>query len=212
MTKRDVPEDRPARVDVEGPELLANGFRRYERYHLVLHHDDGARDVQTRDIVRVGAVVGVLGYDPERELVVLIRQFRLSTHLSRDRGALVEIVAGIVEDGESYESTALRECEEEAGVRPRQLVPMVQVATSPGVSDEYAVFFLAIVDAGALPERAGLAEEAETIHPFAVTLDEALAAVNAGRVVNGYVVIALQWLALNLKRLPQLLAASTEKA
>lgn len=206
MTKKDVPEDRPARVDIQRHEVLAYGFRRYERYDLVLHHDDGAFDRQTRDIVRVGAVVGVLGYDPDRKLVVLIRQFRLSTHLLHDRGSLVEIVAGIVEEGESYEATARRECEEEAGVTPRQLVPMVRVATSPGVSDEFAVFFLAIVDASQLPERAGLAEEAETIHPFAVTLEEALAAVDAGHCINGYVVLTLQWLALNMHRLPQLLA------
>lgn len=208
MTRTDLPEDRPARADVEGPELLAPGFRRYERYHIVLHHADGTSDVQTRDIIRAGSVVGVLGYDPERELVVLIRQFRFGAHLVHDRGDMVEIVAGIVEQGESFEAAALRECEEEAGVVPRALIPMLRFVPSPGVSDEFAVLFLGLMDSTALPAQAGAAEETERTHPFAVTLDDALAAVRAGRVINGYVIVALQWLALNRHRLPEFLAVT----
>ncbi|MFS8036977.1 NUDIX domain-containing protein [Xanthobacter sp. AM11] len=198
--------DMPAQVDLEGPELLARGFRPYERYRLMLHHGDGTRDAQVRDIVRVGGVVGVLGYDPLRDLVVLIRQFRLTSHLAENRGGLVEIVAGLVEPGEQLEAAAIRECIEEAGVAPRQLVPMLHFMPSPGVSDEVAWLYLGIVDAGALPERAGASHETETTHPFAVTLEAALAAVADGRCVNGYLIMALHWLALNRARLPQLLA------
>lgn len=206
MTRTDVPEDRPARADVEGPELLARGFRPYERYRIVLHHEDGSSDVQSRDIIRAGSVVGVLGYDPERELVVLIRQFRFGAHLVHDRGDMVEIVAGIVEQGESYEAAALRECGEEAGVVPRALIPMLRFVPSPGVSDEFAVLFLGLLDSAALPQQAGAEAETERTYPFAVKLDDALAAVEAGRMINGYVIIALQWLALNRHRLPALLA------
>lgn len=212
MTDKDGPQertqDRPARVDVDGPELLAAGFRPYERYHLVLHHDDGTCDVQVRDIVRGGRVVGVLGYDPDRDLVVLIRQFRLSAHLAHDRGALVEIVAGLVEPGESAEEAALRECVEEAGVAPSRLVPMVNFTPTPGLTDEFALLFLGIVDASALPKQAGARHETEMTHPFAVPVDEALAAISDGRCINGFLIIALQWLALNRTRLPELIGAA----
>lgn len=201
-------EDRPARVEVEGPELLAKGFRPYERYRLVLHHPDGSSDAQVRDLVRGGQVVGVLGYDPARDLVVLIRQFRLSAHLSRGRGDLVEIVAGMVEKGEDPEAAARRECEEEAGVAPRALLPMLSFTPTPGVTDEQAQLFLGILDASRLPERAGSAAETETTRPFAVPVDEALAAIGAGRCINGFLILALQWLALNRARLPELIAAA----
>lgn len=200
-------EDRPARVDVEGPELLAKGFRPYERYRLVLHHADGTSDHQVRDIVRGGQVIAVLGYDPERDLVVLIRQFRLAAHLADGRGDLVEIVAGMVEKGEDPEAAARRECEEEAGVAPRALVPMLAFTPTPGLTDEYARLYLGILDASRLPERAGSAAETETTRPFALPVDEALAAIAEGRCINAFLILALQWLALNRARLPELIAA-----
>ena len=204
----DVMEDRPARVDVEGPELLAKGFRPYERFRLALHHEDGTTDRQVRDIVRGGRVVGVLGYDPARDAVVLIRQFRLSAHLVRDRGLMVEIVAGLVEPGEDPVAAAVRECVEETGVAPRAVLPMLTFTPTPGLTDEFAHIYLGILDASALPERAGAQHEAERTEPFAVPVDEALAAVAAGRCVNGFLILALQWLALNRPNLPQLIAAA----
>ncbi|WP_029556966.1 NUDIX domain-containing protein [Xanthobacter sp. 91] len=201
-------EDRPARVDVEGPELLAKGFRPYERYRLVLHHADGTSDHQVRDIVRGGQVIAVLGYDPERDLVVMIRQFRLSAHLSSNRGDLVEIVAGMVEPGEALEDAARRECVEEAGVAPRALLPILTFTPSPGITDELASIFLGVLDASRLPERAGSREETEMTQPFALPVDEALAAIAEGRCLNGVLILALQWLALNRARLPELIAAA----
>ena len=195
-------------MDIAGPELLARAFRPYERYQLVLHHEDGTSDAQVRDIVRAGLVVGVLGYDPARDAVMLIRQFRLAAHLAGGRGIMVEIVAGMVEAGEPPEEAARRECLEEAGIAPRMLVPMLRFAPTPGVTDEVAQLYLGIVDTGALPERAGMAHEAETTRPFAVPVDEALAAVAQGRCLNGFLLMALQWLALNRGRLPELIAAA----
>jgi len=206
----DVMEDRPARVDVNAPELLAQGFRPYERFRLALHHDDGATDRQVRDIVRGGQVVGVLGYDPARDQVVLIRQFRLSAHLLRDRGLMVEIVAGLVEPGEDPVAAAVRECVEETGVAPRAVLPMLSFAPTPGLTDEFAHIYLGLVDASALPDRAAALYEAERTEPFAVPVDVALAAIAAGRCVNGFLILALQWLALNRARLPQLVAAAVE--
>jgi len=214
MTGREPPlmEDRPARVDVEGPELLAKGFRPYERYRLVLHHDDGTSDAQVRDIVRGGRVVGVLGYDPARDLVVLIRQFRLTAHLAQGRGEMVEIVAGLVEAGEDPEAAAVRECIEETGVAPRLVLPMFSFTPTPGVTDEFALMYLGILDAGALPARAGARHETEMTQPFAVPVDEALAAIAQGRCINGFLILALQWLALNRARLPELIAAAEHEA
>jgi ADP-ribose pyrophosphatase len=146
-------------------------------------------------------VVAVITVDLERDEVVLLRQFRLAAHLASGRGEMVEIVAGGVEDGEDLEQAARRECIEEIAVEPTRLVPVVQFMPAPGVDQEIATMFLATIDATKIPARAGAGSENEETVPFRVPIDEALAALAAGTFVNGYTVIALQWLALNRGRL-----------
>lgn len=206
MTMSDIPEDRPARLDLQPPQLLGDGFRVYERYQLVLHHPDGTSDAQERDILRGGEVVGVIPYDPERDVLVLLHQFRLPAHLAHGRGDLVEIVAGGVEKGEDAEAAARRECAEETGLPPRALIQLMRFLATPGLTDEYATLFLGLVDSTKIPERAGAHEEVEVTHPFAVSVDAALEALAEGRISNGYLIIALQWVALNRARLPALAA------
>jgi len=184
-------------VTLDETTLLAGAFRPYERFRLTLTHSDGSRAVQQRDIVRGGTVVGVLAYDPGRDAVVLIRQFRLPAHLATGRGEMVEVVAGIVEKDEEPEATALRECAEEIGVVPRRLIPMVRFLPTPGVTDELVILYLGLVDAADVPERAGAPEEGEATFPFVVPAAEALNAMETGAFSNGLAIIALQWLALN---------------
>ena len=109
---------------VSAPRQLAAGYRPYERYQVTLTGDDGAPLTQTRDLIRGGLVVAVLPVDLGRDEVVLIRQFRLAAHLANGLGGLLEIVAGRVEDGEAAAAAAHRECVEEIGVAPAQLVEL----------------------------------------------------------------------------------------
>jgi ADP-ribose pyrophosphatase len=92
-------------------------------------------------------------------VVVLIRQFRLAAHLAAGLGELIEIVAGHVERGEVPQQAAARECVEEIGVEPRSLHPLFSFLPAPGLNDEYATMFLAIVDSTKVPERAGAEHE-----------------------------------------------------
>lgn len=204
MSARELPEDRPARVALEPAQMLAQGYRPYERYELSLDHGDGVPLHQQRDILRGGEVVGVIAFDPARETLVLLRQFRLPAHLATGRGEMVEIVAGGVEAGEDARETASRECVEEIGLAPRALLQVMRFLPTPGLTDEYATLFLGLVDSTRLPEQGGLADEREVTHPFAIGLDEALTALAAGRFANGYLIIALQWLGLNRHRLAEL--------
>ncbi len=58
-----------------------------------------------------------------------------------------------------------------------------------------------------MPQRTANAAEGERIETLRVSIDAALAALNANRVRFGPMLIALQWLALNRARLPGLLRA-----
>jgi ADP-ribose pyrophosphatase len=146
-------------------------------------------------------VVAVLPVDFLRGEVVLIRQFRLAAQLANGHGSLIEIVAGHVEGSEELAAAARRECMEEIGVAPSALVQLLRFVPTPGASDEEITLFLGLIDAAAVPERAGSAAEREETQPLRVPIDAALAALAKGRMHNGVLVLALHWLALNRHRL-----------
>jgi ADP-ribose pyrophosphatase len=195
-----IADDR-ADVVIAGREVLAEGFRRYERLRVRRSGENVPRPL---DVLRAGPAAAVLPIDPGRDEVVLLRQFRLAAHLANGRGNLVEIVAGHVEADEQPAEAARRECVEEIGVAPGLMVELFTYLTSPGMSDEEITLFLGVVDASGVPERAGAAAEHEETVPMRVSIDAALAALAAGTVRNGPLIIALQWLALNRGRLSEI--------
>lgn len=203
----DAVADRPAGAEISGPTEIARGYMRYERYSITLTDAEGSRQRQQRDLLRAGRVVAVLTVDPERDCVVLIRQFRLSGHLAIGRGDMVEIVAGRVDQGESSREAALRECVEEIGVAPVRLAELFSVISTPGLTDEYVTFFVAAVDSSKVPARGGLDGEGEDTRPFVVPIDDALAALDSNAVANALLVNALQWLARHRVRLSEFFEA-----
>ena len=195
-----IADDR-ADVVIADREVLAEGFRRYERLRVRRRGENIPRAL---DVLRSGPAAAVLPIDPGRDEVVLLRQFRLAAHLANGRGNLVEIVAGHVEADEQPAEAARRECVEEIGVAPGLLVELFTYLTSPGMSDEEITLFLGVVDASGVPQRAGAAAEHEETVPMRIPIDAALTALAAGTVRNGPLIIALQWLALNRGRLREI--------
>ncbi|MEW6254351.1 MAG: NUDIX hydrolase [Pseudomonadota bacterium] len=193
--------DVPAIVALGPPLVRASGFVGYETYQITLTQAGFTFPRMTRDLVRIGEVVGVLCVDRARGCLVLIRQFRLSAHLVTGRGDMIELPAGRVEAGEEPEAAARRECLEETCLSPLRMQLMFEVMPAPGVLDENATLYFAEVDSRDLPARAGLDTETEVTHPFAVPIDAALRLLEGDRCMNGYLITALQWLALNRARL-----------
>lgn len=194
MTARGL-EDRPVETEIAGRSVLSEGFRRMVRFMLRHRtHDGGWSGVMTRDIHEGAKVAAVIAWDPERDRLVLIRQYRPAAHLATGHGSLVEIVAGGVEDGEAPEIAAARELREETGLAARAMIACLDFLPSPGITTEHAFLFLALVDSSGLPETAG--EDAdEDIQPLAVSVDEAIAAARDGTLRNGFALLALNWFA-----------------
>ena len=150
-----------------------------------------------REVFERGHAVAVLPFDPERNEVVLIEQFRVGALGVVDDPWLLEPVAGIIESGESAPEVARREAAEEAGLELLELVPACTYFASPGGSTETCQVFIGRVDAGDARGVFGRADEGEDIKVHVVPLETALDWLDDGRIHAATTTMALQWLALH---------------
>jgi ADP-ribose pyrophosphatase len=187
----------PHRVEVQGSVRLLDDFFRVDRVELRHEQFDGTMsDTITRILFDRGDSAAVLPYDPDTLDVVLIRQFRYPAHVRGGPGWLWEIIAGAQHEDDP-EAVARREAEEEAGLTLGPLEHVATVYPSPGACSERVYIYLAPLP-GAMPAEGygGLVEEEEDILIRVFSLDEALAMVARGEIVDAKTVLALQHLAL----------------
>ena len=187
------------------------GFFKLDRFHFRHKRFDGSwsRSVGREIFVR-GDATCVLPYDPVERSVVLVEQFRIgAVPLSNEAMVektspwLIELVAGINEEGEKPEDVARRESVEEANLTLGELVPICQYLASPGGTNEKVHLFCAQVDSRNAGGVFGLAEEDEDIRVHVVSFDAAMLMIESGQINNAAAIIALQWLALNRERIEQ---------
>ncbi|HSK40940.1 MAG TPA: NUDIX domain-containing protein [Arenibaculum sp.] len=148
-----------------------------------------------REVFERGHAAAVLLYDPVRDAVVLIEQFRIGAYAAGRDPWLLEVVAGIVDDGETPEDVARRETREEAGCDVTELIPIADFLASPGASSETIKLYCGRVDAAVDGGVFGLAEEHEDIRVKILPVAEAIALLDGGTLTNAPLIIALHWLA-----------------
>lgn len=185
-------------VEILSRETVYRGYFRIDRYRLRHRkHGGGWTGEMTRELFERGHAAALVPYDPWRDRVVLLRQFRIGALAGGRPAWQTEIVAGIIEQGEEPDDVARRETLEEAGVELRGLFPIAHYLPSAGGSSETVRLYCGIVDSTDAGGVHGLDEEHEDIEVFALPLDDAIAMVSDGRIDNAPAIIALQWLALN---------------
>lgn len=188
------------RDDVEIREKIAafQGHFRVDRYRLRhrLHAGGWSHEI-TREVFERGHAAAVLPYDPVRDEVVLIEQFRVGAYAAGFSPWLLEIVAGIIDPGETAEQVVRREAQEEAGLIIGEVERIADYLSSPGGASESVTLFCGRVDAATASGIHGHPDEGEDIlvrvHSYAA-VEQML---RTASVSNAVTLIALQWLALN---------------
>lgn len=185
-------------------EILYSGFFRMEKYCLqhTLYAGGWSAEINRELFVR-GSCVAVLLYDPERDKVVLIEQFRAGAILNPDRAWLVEIVAGAIEENETAKEVAYRESIEEAGCEIQELIVINEFYTTPGGASERITLFCGKIDSSKVGGIHGLDHEDEDIWVRTVNFDEAYRMVENNEIESAIPIIAIQWLALNKEKILQ---------
>jgi len=189
-------------VEIIARDSLYRGFFSIQRYRF-RHRlfNGGVSDEVMREIFERGHAAVLLPYDPLRDEVVLIEQIRIAAFDTSPTPWLMEMVAGMIEPGESVEDVARREAVEEAGLTVGRIKPIISYLASPGGTSERSSVMVGEVDASLAQGCHGLEEENEDILVHVVSREQAYQWVEEGRIDNAASVIALQWLELHHKKL-----------
>ena len=194
-----------ADVEILSRQNCHEGFLRIEKLHLKhrLFAGGWSEDL-LRELLVKDEAVGVLLYDPGRDEVVLVRQFRTGAIVASPTPWMLELVAGIVGEGEELERVAIRESTEEADCIPTDLYKICDYLNSPGASNEKVTLFCGRIDSSGAGGVFGLTEENEDIEVVVLAFSAALAAVESGKIHNAMTIIAIQWLALHKQEIREL--------
>lgn len=179
-------------------EVAFQGYFKVGRYffrHSL--HRGGQSGVISREVFERGQAGAVLPYDPARDEVLLIRQFRAGSYVAGHHPFTWEAVAGIIEANETAEVMVRREAVEEAGLHLGEVLPITSVMLTPGACSESCQIFLGRIDSTKADGVFGLPSEGEDILVKVLPFTEAYAMLERNEVDNAVGVIALQWLALH---------------
>ncbi len=185
-------------VELVDHAVAFQGYFRVGRYFF-RHglYQGGQSGILKREVFERGHAAAVLPYDPLRDEIVLIRQFRAGAYVAGRHPWTWEIVAGIFEGDESPEQLIRREAVEEAALEIRDVIPMHAVVLSPGACSETCATYLGRVDSAKAGGVYGLESEGENILVKVLPFSEARAMLDRDEIGNAIGVIALQWLALH---------------
>ena len=189
-------------VEIIARETLYSGFFSMDLYRFRhrLFNGEMSGEIK-REIFERGHAAVLLPFDTVRDEVVLIEQIRIAAYDVSESPWLLEMVAGMIEEGESVEDVARREAQEEAGLVVGRTQPVLSYLASPGGTSERLSIMVCEVDATTAKGIHGLADENEDIRVHVVSREQAYQWVEEGKIDNAASVIALQWLQLHHQKL-----------
>ena len=188
------------RIRVKDVRLLSDNHYTLKTTTFEWRRANGEWQTQHRESYDRGNGATLLPYHLEQRTVVLVRQFRYPAYVNGYDDLLIEAVAGLL-DNASPEARIRAEAEEETGYRLREVHKVFEAFMSPGSVTEKLHFFVAEYE----PEMrvgsgGGIADEGEDIEVLELSIDEALAMIADGRIVDAKTIMLLQYAALNIFR------------
>lgn len=188
------------RIRIKSEEVLSDDWAVLKKTVFDYRRRDGVWVTQTRQTYDRGDGAVILPYDPNRRTILLVRQFRFPAYVTGHPEPLIEACAGLL-DADDPDTAIRREAEEELGYRLREVRHLYTAYTSPGSVTERLSFFTADYSPqDRISEGGGHPEEDEDIEVLEMGLDEALAAVRDGRIVDAKTIMLVQHLLLDNRR------------
>jgi len=186
------------RIRVQDVRLLSDNYGTLKATTLQWRRDDGTWQTQHRETYDRGHAAALLPYNRERRTVILVRQFRYPAFVAGHDDLLVEAAAGLLDNASPEERIRL-EAEEETGYRLHDVHKVFEAFMSPGAVTEKIHFFVAEYEPHMrISAGGGLADEGEEIEVLELGIDEALAMIPDGGIVDAKTIMLLQHAALKI--------------
>ena len=185
------------RIDIVEDETVWKGWSHVRRVTFDYTGDEGQTNRLKWEVFDRGHAVAVLLYDEARDVIVMVRQFRIPVYLSGDTPFLLEVPAGSLEKGEDPAAAIIREVMEETGYRAENPQMLFTAYMSPGSVTEKVHFYFAPVSAAEKVEAGGgLEDEHEDLEIVEVSPKEAMEMIDNGQIIDAKTIMLVQWLSL----------------
>lgn len=178
--------------------VLSNNWYTLRKYTFDYQHKDGTWEQQSREAYDRGNGAVILLYNPDKNTVILTRQFRLPTYVNGNAdGMMIEACAGLL-DKDNPEDCIRRETEEETGYQIREVKKVFEAYMSPGSVTEILYFFVAQYSKDMqVSEGGGHADEQENIEVLELDFEKAMAMIDTGEIKDAKTIMLLYHAKLN---------------
>ena len=186
------------RIRVKDVRVLSDNYATVNSTTFEWRRADGQWQTQQRETFDRGNAATILPYNLARRTVVLAKQFRYPAYVNGYDELMIEAAAGLLDDA-SPEVRIRLEAEEEIGYRLHDVKKVFEAFMSPGAVTEKLHFFIAEYEPEMkIGDGGGLAHEGEDIEVLELSIDEALAMIADGRIIDAKTIMLLQHAALNI--------------
>jgi nudix-type nucleoside diphosphatase (YffH/AdpP family) len=188
------------RIRIKDVRLLSDNWYILKTTTFEWRRGNGEWQTQARETYDRGNGAALLPYNLAQGTVVLVRQFRYPAYVNGHDDLLIEAAAGLL-DNETPEARIRAEAEEETGYRLGEVRKVFEAFLSPGSITEKLHFFVAPYQPDMkLGSGGGNPDEGEDIEVLELPIDQAMAMIGDGRIVDTKTIMLLQYAALNIFR------------
>jgi nudix-type nucleoside diphosphatase (YffH/AdpP family) len=184
------------KVSIKKTKRILDSFFKVDHSILQFEKFDGSL---SEEVVRLnlerGDSVAALLVNREEEKIILIKQFRFPVYTKEKNNAWTwEIVAGMVENGQSKEEAIIREIAEETGYNVSKVDSLFYFYPTPGGSNEKVqLYYVEVEQEDKTFSGGGVISEGEDILVREFSYAEALQMMDAGEIIDAKTIIALMW-------------------
>lgn len=184
------------KVSIEQKKTIFDDFFKVEEAYLRFEQFNGEMSPRIRRLnMERGNSVAIVIRNRDTGRLIMVTQFRYPTY-QNDHGWTVEILAGMVDPGETPEETLRRELVEEVGLSIETFEHINTFYPSPGGSSELIYLYYAEVsgEQAKYKKTGGLLTHGEDIKAIELSVDEALAKIKSGEIMDAKTIIGIYWL------------------